>query len=147
MNKFVVVLICLFLLAIAGCSKRNGDDVIYFSCKLSDGTRHVQYYTFQFNQEKQYLFWVEGTQQLKVVRNTKTQLWGEHTGHFRKFSYDSTLFHLNRITGDAELDYAKKPTAVEVSKCEKKRGFGCYDSMILTPHTKIGLCKKVKRRI
>ncbi len=120
---------------------------MFISCTLSDSSSTHQTYTFEFKPHNKSLFWVEGTQELEVIRNTDSQLWATHSGHYRPFAYDQTSFQLNRATGSAEIFYSRKPTPGEVASCQKERNWGCDSWPVLTEHTETGLCKKQVRRI
>jgi len=134
-------LVCL----VGGCSK--APEQVFLSCALTDRSNQTHQYSFEFKPNKPYLFWVEGTQELKVIRNTDSQLWGEHSGRFRQFPYDHSSFQLNRVTGSAEITYSRKPTTEEVAKCKKERSWGCDDFVVLTERTETGHCQVRERQI
>lgn len=124
--------------------RQNGT---FISCTLSAPSSARQNYTFEFKPKENSLFWVEGTQELEVIRNTESQLWAQHTGKYRPFAYDQTSFQLNRVTGNAELFYSRKPTPGEISSCQNGHNFGCDSWVVLTEHTETGVCTKQTRRI
>ena len=137
--------VALVVLCLNGCSKSV--EQTFFSCALKDGLNQVHQYSFEFNPSKSYLFWVDGTQELKVIRNTESQLWGEHSGKYHEFPYDKTSFQLNRITGDAEMFYSRKLTTEEESTCKKTHGIGCGDNLVLAEHSESGHCQTRDRKI
>ena len=104
-------------------------------------------YSFAFNPEKATLFWVEGTQKFKVIRNTSTQLWASHEMKFRDFPHDATDFRLNRVTGAAEMNYLRKPSPADITSCKKERSWGCEAFLVLTEKTENGTCAVVDRLV
>lgn len=144
MNRLLPVLIFSVL---AGLSFSASGREMYLTCSLTgpENTRHQ--YSFAFDPEKSTLFWVEGTQKFKVVRNTSTQLWASHEMKFRDFPHDSTDFRLNRVTGTAEMNYLRKPSAGDVASCKKERNWGCEDFLVLTEKSENGACQVVDRTV
>ena len=129
------------------CSACAKQESTFLSCALSTASGDRQTYTFEFKQHEDSLFWIDGTQELEVVRNTESQLWADHSGKFRPFAYGQTSFRLNRATGGAELFYSRKPTPQEITACQKGHNFGCESWLVLSEHTETGQCKKSERRI
>lgn len=143
MKRFLIVA----FVAFCGISCSKPSEQTFFSCILRDKSNQAHQYSFEFNATKPYLFWVEGTQELKVVRNTPSQLWGEHPAKYQQFPYDQTSFQLNRVTGDAEVFYSRKPTAEEMESCSKDPGWGCDSYLVLTEHSEAGNCQVRERKI
>ena len=134
-----------FVYLVGGCSKEP--DQVFLSCVLTDSSKTTHRYSFEFKPNKPYLFWVEGSQELKVIRNTDSQLWCEHSTKYQLFQYDVTSFQLNRVTGSAIIYYARKPTTEEVAKCMKDPGWGCDSWVGLAEHTETGHCQVRERQI
>lgn len=131
--------------ALASLSLGASGREIYLACSLvGPGSKPYQY-SFAFDSEKSTLFWVEGTQTFKVIRNTSTQLWGSHEMKFRDFPHDATDFRLNRVTGAAEMNYLHKPSTTDVADCKKERNWGCEDFLVLTEKSENGTCAVVDR--
>lgn len=124
----------------------SGRDM-YLTCSLTGPEHVVHQYSFAFDPEKSTLFWVDGTQEFKVIRNTSTQLWASHEMKFRDFPHDATDFRLNRVTGAAEVNYLQKPAAVEIAKCKKEGSWGCEDFLVLTEKVEHGDCQIAERAI
>jgi hypothetical protein len=120
---------------------------IYLTCSLTGPEQVVHQYSFAFDPEKSTLFWVEGTQEFKVIRNTSTQLWASHEMKFRDFPHDATDFRLNRVTGASEINYLQEPSAAEVAKCKKEKSWGCEDFLVLTEKSEHGDCQIAERAI
>lgn len=137
----------LIFLVLAGLSFSASSREMYLSCSLT-GPEIVPYqYSFAFNPEKSTLFWVEGAQKFKVIRNTSTQLWASHEITFRDFPHDVTDFRLNRVTGAAEMNYLRKPSSADVTSCKKERNWGCEDFLVLTEKSERGVCQVVDRAV
>lgn len=120
---------------------------IYLTCSLT-GPKNAPYqYSFAFDPEKSTLFWIEGTQKFKVIRNTSTQLWASHEMKLRDFPHGATDFRLNRMTGAAEMNYLRKPSATDVESCKKERNWGCEDFSVLTEKSERGTCQVVDRAV
>jgi len=125
---------------------------IYFACdmQLPDYSRDT--YTFSFNESANELYLVESSQDMKVIRNNKTQLWASQTTKtYRKFNYDYLTFYLNRVTGTAEISYSTQRTEADIKKCKNnpkyKHKWSCDAQPVLTDKTERGVCKIVKRKI
>lgn len=118
---------------------------IYLACALVGPQKSDYRYSFTFDPGKGKLFWVEGSQEFEVFRNTSTELWASHGMKFRDFPHDSTDFRLNRVTGAAEVTYLRKPSPAEVASCKKQRSWGCEDFIVLTQHAETGSCTVVDR--
>lgn len=129
-------------LILGGCSRET-----YLACSLVGPGNKPYQYSFAFDPEKITLFWVEGTQEFKVFRNTSTQLWASHEMKFRDFPHDQTDFRLNRVTGAAEMNYLRKPSATDVANCKKERNWGCEDFLVLTEKSENGTCAVVDRMV
>ena len=132
---------------LAGMSLSASGREMYLTCSLTDPEQVVRQYSFAFDPEKSTFFWVEGSQEFKVIRNTSMQLWASHEMKFRDFSHDATDFRLNRVTGAAEINYLQKPSATEVAKCRKERSWGCEDFLVLTEKSERGDCQIAERAI
>ena len=133
--------------ALAGLSLGASGREIYLVCSLvGPGSKPYQY-SFAFDPEKATLFWVEGTQKFKIIRNTSTQLWGSHEMKVRDFPHDATDFRLNRVTGTAEMNYLRKPSTADIASCKKERTWGCEDFLVLTEKAENGTCAVVDRLV
>lgn len=139
-----LVLISIFV-AFASVSFSVSSKEIYLSCTLMAAKQQSTKYSFAFDQDKDTLLWVEGSNDWKVIRNTSAQLWASHAMKFRDFQYETTDFRLNRITGSAEITYLHAPSAEDVASCKKSKGFGCEDPLVLTEHSEAGNCVVVDR--
>jgi len=120
---------------------------IYLACSLSDASNQTYEYSFAFDPKKETFFWVEGTQNLKVIRNTSSQLWALHTSRFRDFPHDQPYFYLNRVSGAAKISYVRKPYPEEAAKCKKEQNWGCDSFFVLAERDEIGRCKLTERTI
>jgi hypothetical protein len=130
---------------LAGLSLSASGREIYLVCSLI-GPENTRYqYSFSFDTEKSTLFWIEGSQKLKVIRNTSTQLWASHKMKFRDFPHDETDFRLNRVTGAAEISYLRKPSPADIAGCMRERNWGCEDLIVLTEKSESGTCKVIDR--
>lgn len=137
----------LIVMVLAGLSFGASGREMYLTCSLT-GPENTRYqYSFAFDPEKSTLFWVEGTQKFKVIRNTSTQLWASHEMKFRDFPHDATGFRLNRVTAAAEMNYLLKPSQADVASCKKERDWGCEDFLVLTDKSENGTCKAVGRTV
>lgn len=132
---------------LAGARAPASAQEIYLACAVIGPQKSDYRYSFAFDPGKGTLFWVEGSQEFKVLRNTSTQLWASHEMRFRDFPHDSTDFRLNRITGAAEVNYLRKPSPIEVAHCKQQRSWGCEDLIVLTQHAETGSCTVVDRII
>jgi len=132
---------------LAGMSFSASGQEMYLTCSLTGPEHVVHEYSFAFDLEKSTFFWVEGTQEFKVIRNTSTQLWTSHEMKFRDFPHDATDFRLNRVTGTAEINYLQKPSVAEVAKCKKERSWGCEEFLVLTEKSEHGDCQVADRAI
>lgn len=142
MNRRHLVLLTLIALASFGCSRE-----IYLSCSLVGPSGQRYLYSFAFDEEKGTLFWVEGGQKFKILRNTSTQLWAEHGMKFRDFPHDQTGCRLNRVTGVAEIYYLRKPSPDQIASCKKAHNWGCEDPLVLTEKSESGTCDLTDRAI
>jgi len=120
---------------------------MYLACSMTGPEFTVNQYSFVFDAQKSSLFWIEGTQSFKVIRNTSTQLWASHAMKFQDFQYDATDFRLNRVTGAAEINYLRKPSKAKVVECNKERSWGCDDFLVLTEKSEHGSCKITDRKV
>jgi len=132
---------------LAGLNFSASGQEMYLTCFLTGPENVPHQYSFAFDPEKSTLFWVEGTQKFKVIRNTSTQLWASHEMKFRDFPHDATDFRLNRVTGAAEMNYLRKPSAADVASCKKERNWGCEDFLVLTEKSERGTCQVVDRAV
>ena len=132
---------------LAATSAPSVGQELYLSCSLVGSANQTFRYSFAFGEAKATLLWVEGNQELRVVRNTATQLWASHDGKFRKFPHDATDFRLNRVTGAAEVNYLHRPLPAEVANCKKQRSWGCEDAFVLAQFSETGRCTAVERAI
>ena len=133
--------------ALASLSLGANGHGIYLACSLVGPGSQSYQYSFSFDAEKATLFWVEGTQKFKVIRNTSTQLWGSHEMKFRDFPHDATDFRLNRVTGAAEMNYLRKPSTADVASCKKERNWGCESFLVLTEKSENGTCAVADRLV
>ncbi|MEP7297773.1 MAG: hypothetical protein ABI702_16435 [Burkholderiales bacterium] len=131
---------------VAATTQASGRE-LYLSCSLVGPANQNFEYVFAFDPAKGTLLWVEGSQELKVFRNTEAQLWASHEGKFRDFPHDRSDFRLNRVTGAAEVIYLHKPLPSEVANCKKSRSWGCESYLVLAEFSEIGRCTVVERVI
>ena len=120
---------------------------IYLACSLTDKSNTVYDYSFVFNPKKETFFWINGTQNFMVIRNTSSQLWAWQEMKFRNFPHDRTYFRLNRVSGEAEMSYVRKPSAQEIAKCKKEQSFGCESFFVLEERSENGRCRLTERAI
>lgn len=120
---------------------------MYFTCSLIGPEGARSHYSFSLDSDNSTLFWVEGTQKFEIIRNTTTQLWGSHKTKFHEFPHDETDFRLNRVTGEAEINYLRKPSAADVTSCKNARNWGCEAFLVLTEKSERGACQVVDRAI
>ena len=128
-----------------GCTK--GQEQVFLTCDLMGNSKQVRQYSYRFEPETPSLFWVEGSQEMKVIRITDSQLWAEHSARFHQFSYDQTSFQLNRVTGQATIFYSRQPHPEEIAECEKDPGWGCDNFVVLEEHTETGECQVTEPKI
>lgn len=129
--------------ALSGCGRSPA--VSFMSCSLKDAQGASQNYSFEVDSKKPRLYWVEGSQEMRIVRNTDSQLWAEHGAKSKNFDYNLTGFKLNRVTGEASVSYSKKPSAAEVQACGKE--WWCTYDIVLSEHDEHGTCTRQDRKI
>ena len=127
-----------------GCAQSQK---LYLSCAMSDQTGARHDYTFEVDERRKTLFWVEGTQDFEVQRLTDTQIWGSHDQQFGPDPYDLASFHLNRVTGEGTIAFFREPTPEEKRECESERGWGCDDHIMIEGLEHVGACRVVSRQI
>ena len=121
---------------------------IYLTCALMGPQNRDYRYSFAFDPAKGTLFWVEGSQEFKIFRNTATQLWASHKVKYRDFPHDETDFRLNRVSGSAEINYLRNPSPADVASCKRQgSSFSCEDSVVLSQYNEFGSCTVVDRVI
>jgi hypothetical protein len=137
----------MILLSLVAAHTQAARAELYLACSLvGPGAQNFEY-SFAFDPAKGALLWVKGSQELKISRNTPSQLWASHAGKFRDFPHDGTDFRLNRVTGAVEINYLHKPLPAEVADCKKQRSWGCSDPIVLTQYSESGRCAIVDRVI
>ena len=118
---------------------------MFLSCSMVREDEQSFQYSFVFNPEEEYLFWVEGSNEWEIIRNTSAQFWASRDTRIRGLKARE-IFKLNRITGAARINYSREPTPEELENYNY--AFWCTAGyIVLTEYTEVDSCMIVNRVI
>ena len=142
MRPFLVLVAVVFAASSFGASSRE----TYLSCSLTGPENTRNEYSFALDSDKSTLFWVEGSQTLKITRNTSTQLWASQEVKPLDATRDSTDFRLKRVTGAAELNRLLRLSS-DAASCRKEQNRGCEEFIVVPEKSEVGTCRSVGRAV
>ncbi len=156
----------IFLILLASCSSEKNDHS-FMTCRvLEPSTLAYMHstYSFEYDFEESYLYWVENSSEFKVNRNTSSEFWA--SAENLEIQYDDSALdingikfidlRLNRIMGTFEIaiEFNNKScdqyTSKELEKMEAGRTNPDWPIWCETkpvPIIQTGTCKIVERKI